>query len=1177
VTSSTSGSRPRRRAVPLQVENLEVRELLTTLVGAAFAVPPHHGILRHDSGSQGLAHRGGQLNAGASRASVVQGILDRFEVQASIRGSHAFFHSEGTIDSFERTLYHDLLHRNVDRLEARLFGGKRTFGAAQSIAIAGAQAPSPDPASKASPTDSTTGGQTVTMSNGGYMVGSIMDGSALGQGSAEAGTSQGSSADNAGSPSTNTTDNMAMPATGSSADNAMPAVSSTDNVSSPSGTTTDNAMPATGSSADNTGSDMTMPAAGSSTDNAMPAAGSPSGTTTDNMAMPPAVGSSTDSASNPSGTTNVGSNTDNAGSPSGTTADNMAMPPAGAGTSQGSADNAGSLSTTTTDNMAMPPAVGSSADNGSSPSGTTTDNAMPASSSADNAGSNMAMPAASSTDSGSSPSGTTTDSVAMPPAVGSSTDNASNPSGMGSNDGMMGSSMISGGYINMPDGRIPDFGAHPTTISVKSGLWSDPSTWSLGMVPGTGDVVDVSPGTTVTYDVVSDVHLNTIEVQAGGSLQFKTDVNTRVVVGNFLILPGGELTVGTAANPVAPQVTAEIVIADQSINLALDPEQYGTGLIGLGKVEMYGAQKDAFLRLAQEAKPGDTTLTLAQAPVGWKAGDQIVLPPTTPDPIDLYYKNYVTEELTIASIDGNVVTLTSPLQTPHLAALDGDGQANLSFLPHVGDVSRNVVVRSENPNGTRGHTMFMDTADVTLGYVQFKDLGRTTGDGIDHNNFQTVIDPTGVDNTTFDAQGNVTHIGTNQIGRYALHFHHVKGPVGGTGDGYQFEVVGCAVDGATKWGLVVHDSDYGLIRDNVVYNVQTAGIATEEGSEIGNVFEHNFVTGVARGNGFWLNGTQNYWRDNVAADVHFVPDEIQEGAGFYAAPNLNNTLTFTVPAFAGADESQLGGSTQLLWAGEAFQDFSNNETYSCHHGIYFDHRLGGVFNLNGFRAWSASWYGGTSVQVYSAGSVVCDGLVSRQAEFNAQANWGDIVLQNSDVQGSAVGVRDTASNGFALIVRNTYLRNQVDIATYQPNGGTAGLAPGGYLKHTILDNDRFDAPPGQPLVAVQLNDHALGASRPADAPVPLLPQLFEIRNYQQQPGQDFRLYYPSQKSDYVVPSVADFAADAAAGMLVVAAPEPGLTNAQMWAKYGQAIAGAVAPDDATVRSDFQGALVGPLS
>src|SRR5208282_1565812 len=70
-------------------------------------------------------------------------------------------------------------------------------------------------------------------------------------------------------------------------------------------------------------------------------------------------------------------------------------------------------------------------------------------------------------------------------------------------------------------GAIPDFGASPTIKSVASGAWSNPNTWSLDRVPATGDIVDISPNTTVTYDVASTAHLNTVEVQAGGNFMWR--------------------------------------------------------------------------------------------------------------------------------------------------------------------------------------------------------------------------------------------------------------------------------------------------------------------------------------------------------------------------------------------------------------------------------------------------------------------------------------------------------------------------------------------------------------------------------------------------------------------------------------------------------------------------------
>ena len=106
-------------------------------------------------------------------------------------------------------------------------------------------------------------------------------------------------------------------------------------------------------------------------------------------------------------------------------------------------------------------------------------------------------------------------------------------------------------------------------------------------------------------------------------------------------------------------------------------------------------------------------------------------------------------------------------------------------------------------------------------------------------------------------------------------------------NGYQFTLVGNAVDGGSvetqfKWGITVHGSHYGSIKDNVVYNYNGAAIATEDGSESFNEFDHNFVMrgmgepdepGVqarmamgTEGVGFWFRGPNNFVRNNVAAN-----------------------------------------------------------------------------------------------------------------------------------------------------------------------------------------------------------------------------------------------------------------------------------------------------------------------
>ena len=287
------------------------------------------------------------------------------------------------------------------------------------------------------------------------------------------------------------------------------------------------------------------------------------------------------------------------------------------------------------------------------------------------------------------------------------------------------------------------------------------------------------------------------------------------------------------------------------------------------------------MRLSQEPLAGSTTLTLEQSVVGWKPGDRLTLPDTrqlkSNEDGDKYIPQW--EELTLASVssNGKTLTLSSPLQFDHKGARDVAG--NLRFLPHVGNLSRNIIIRSENPQGTRGHTLSVRRSDVDIRYVLFKDLGRTTIDSLD--------------NTTEDGNGNITHIGTNQIARYPLHTHHVIGPSTTPANGYQFTLIGNAIDGGSsdhigKWGITIHASHYGLIKQHVVYNMGGAGIAVEDGSESYNLFDSNFVvrgSGLggradwnfktkpgSQGSGIWSASVNSSFRNNVVANVSPVVD-----------------------------------------------------------------------------------------------------------------------------------------------------------------------------------------------------------------------------------------------------------------------------------------------------------------
>jgi len=706
---------------------------------------------------------------------------------------------------------------------------------------------------------------------------------------------------------------------------------------------------------------------------------------------------------------------------------------------------------------------------------------------------------------------------------------------------------------------VPDFAMNPTNRAVRSGPWSEPGTWSAGRPPAAGDVVRIPARIAVTYDVVSDAALAAIAIE--GSLSFRPALNTRLVAGVVEVLPSGLLEVGREDAPIAPGVTAEIIIADVPLDPKADPDQYGTALIGFGTITMHGAiVEPTFVRLGAEPAAGQTTLKLANPVMsGWQSA-RLILPGTNPfrDNDPQYQPQW--EELVAASAGGGAVGLRSPLAFDHPGARDAEGA--LDFLPHVGNLTRNVIVRSENPKGTRGHVIFMHRADVDIRYVLFKDLGRTTIQPLDSRK--------------------------NHIGRYSLHMHHTYGPAKPQPNGYQFTLIGNAIDGGTKWGITVHDSHYGLIRDNVVYNTGGAGIMTEDGSETGNVFDHNFVvrswgTGTERaderretkdwgyeGSAFWFRGPNNYVRNNVGANAN----------SFAVTYMMVDVTRVDTPSKQGAEP---GKGVNMM--ATPVLEFANNEVYASRAGLTV-WNLGANCCIDVYDVpesvflKTTLWHLGTK-GYYSYGSnrVVIDGWTQRgdrRALTNGnETAWGlffgdylvrNTVIRNPDIQGLRVGIilpakvgdtRDIyGSQPGTLLIEGGVLRNLINIQAstmYGVTGGGAMLPP----RITTIKNVRFGRVSGAG--GDQMDVEMAYRTERSNANLIVRDELI-VYDYNNKPGDSFRVYYKEQAPTFKIP---------ASGPDLVGAPASGLTNSDAWSRYKVAVAGSVAPCQ-TSRPGFDG-------
>jgi len=675
-------------------------------------------------------------------------------------------------------------------------------------------------------------------------------------------------------------------------------------------------------------------------------------------------------------------------------------------------------------------------------------------------------------------------------------------------------------------GGVPDFCANPTVVSVANGAWSTASTWSGNRVPAANDRVLIGAGHSVAYDAASDAAIVCIDVQ--GRLRFRTDGDTRLKTGNIMVQESGALEVGTPANPVSANVTAEIIIADRAIDRKLDPAELGNGIEALGTVTMSGSSKlPTFVRLSEEALAGSTTLT-AGAPVNsWRPGDRIVIPDTRQLRENERGENYQSqdEKLEVASIEGNRITFTSALRFDHKGARDADGK--LEFLPHIGNLSRNVVVRSENPNGTRGHMIFMAHANVDLRYVEVREMGRTRM-GV-------------LDNTDFDAQNIVAHLGTNQIGRYGIHFHHYFGPRQTPANGYQFTVIGTSIDGAPKWGITVHNSHYGLIQDNVVYNTKGAGVVTEDGTESFNVFDHNFAMrsqgsgefapasgyGGAgpdpggEGSGFWFRGPNNYIRNNVAANGDVFGFDL-------AAGSLG---AVRIPKFKGADMANERETVGIDTTSAKVLDFSGNEAYGAI-------QTGVAFGWNGaivnFRAWHPSRHGVTATPTDSLEienvTVRGDKTVLANEFENPTGVWianyvaKSVTVRNADVQGMRTGVAspffradqtpEPGRGDGSVSIENGHFRDYAGVVV--ATAYASNRVNGNPLKRAMVRNSLFEPLPGVPLfeatppASISMNYRmATGDSEPRDP--------IEVFDFNKNPGDNFKVYYSLDSSPRLAP------------------------------------------------------------
>ncbi|HET9833566.1 MAG TPA: PASTA domain-containing protein, partial [Vicinamibacterales bacterium] len=652
----------------------------------------------------------------------------------------------------------------------------------------------------------------------------------------------------------------------------------------------------------------------------------------------------------------------------------------------------------------------------------------------------------------------------------------------------------------------------------------------------------VAGGATVELDATSAFDY----IEVSGTLRVSRAHDTTLTFTHLIVMPGGVLDVGTQADPIPCGVSVLFVIRNVPIDTTIDPYQWGNGLVNFGRQTRVGCAKTSFLEALGSLPAGTNQIALATAPNGWRVGDELLIPDTAPPSL---VQNGITVSrretpVTIAAINNSTVVLSKPLDFEHNTIIAPNGVAVVR--PRVGNLTRNIVVQSEDQFGTRGHTADIgDDASWDVEYNALLGLGRTLAKPVDN----TVL----------------PHIGTNQIGKYAAHHHHANSSVGSIDRGNVIR----GNPNTTKWAISVHGTSDALVEDNIAIDFPGAGVVTEDGYEVRNVFRHNMAAYIGASNAADLNvfagqvDVQNgcpgcegsgFW-------FHGVMNTFDRNEGWNSVRGIN---LFNQQQVAGLYPSQPGGMPDTPNDNHTMQPIAMTSNVAVANTVS-GYEFWAVRRFPNVALVAANNWGIQADGVQSDGidhfyqnpTIVC-GNTTQIGILASKAYTGSFELQGGYVGGCNIGIMGGGGVNFENVTGAT-LQNATNM-NLLPDHATFDHVthlPLGNLPHTYLVMDNGDIRTLQPdLVWSGVGPlPRVGASRWA----PQRGSQIIVHSWQGD-GRDYQLFYKQQLGNLP-------AWYSAPAQHVWDPPIQGLTMQQSWDQLGMSYAGDVLAPSAAITLD----------
>tara|TARA_B100000609_G_scaffold127429_1_gene101488 strand:+ start:4846 stop:7464 length:2619 start_codon:yes stop_codon:yes gene_type:complete len=248
----------------------------------------------------------------------------------------------------------------------------------------------------------------------------------------------------------------------------------------------------------------------------------------------------------------------------------------------------------------------------------------------------------------------------------------------------------------------------------------------------------------------------------------------------------------------------------------------------------------------------------------WKAGDEIVIAPSSPNPMH-------TKKYTISNITGNELNITTRLKKEiRSKTMSYRYNQTLDQRVEVANLTRNIKIRGEKLNDKSYHMMFMQPGRIKIESVEF------IGGG---------------------------HMG--DLARYPIHWH-----IAGNRQGDYIKK--SSIHDTEQRCITIHGTHRVRLEDNVCYNHVGHGFFLEDGDEQHNILKNNLAINGIKPKagkvllhsdlqtsskrykpvaGFWISNPNNLLEGNAA---------VGEGTGFWyalkSADSLQGRIASLTPA-----------------------------------------------------------------------------------------------------------------------------------------------------------------------------------------------------------------------------------------------------------------------------------------